>query len=1450
WVTRTGNRPIIIWNNSVLRNEEGEIKLVIGIGVDVTERKAASDRLARAQRISGIGSWEWHIETDEEKWSDQFFVNLGLEPNSVKPSVEEFYKYVHPDDRDAVGRKILDAIETNQSYSADYRIIWPDGTERIAHEEAETILDRSGAVVAIAGTMQDVTALRKTEVQLQQLATRLEYAQRVARIGNWEWDAATNKQWWSDECYRLVGYQPGEVEANDESFFAVMHPDDRNRARTDISAAEKNGESYEFTCRINLPDGTERIIREVGYPAYDDDGKYAGQNGTLQDITEQYRAEQNLANTAHRLKEAERIANFGTWEWEPESDRLTLSDQTYRLIGLEPGSRILTNEDYLELVHPKDRQPVTDLMDRTIKSGGSYSTRYRLVRPDGGVRTISEIAEFFEVDGNGQRYLKGTIQDITRQHKAERELSETAQRLEAAMRLARLGNWSWDPESNQLTNSAETLRICGLGPEHAKVNNDFLMTMIPAEEHEHVLDVMNRAVSDGEAYTNEYHIIRPDGDIRSIFEHGQAFHDEATGRTKLIGTIQDITERKQSEQKLAQNLRRLDESQEAAAIGSWEWDLVAGTAWWSDQQYRNFGAAPGGMKLAIKSFIQHVHPADRDAVETGIEAIMTNGTTFDTEYRIIGVDGVERVLWGHGIAERDKTGKPIRMMGTTLDITERKNAELQLATTAENLKNAQRIANIGSWEWDIETNEERWSDQNYRIYGLEPNSIQPDGYTFLEYVHPEDRDWVLAAQDKAIADRKSLEVEYRITGADGIERQVLASAEVEEDSAGKPVRLAGAVQDITERKRIERALQESEARLRGLFDNAPVGIALADLRAVFIEANQQFADFLGYDIKELRGLTHKDFTHPDHMEISDQQVETLLAGDAAKTSLEKLYIRRDGATVWGNRTLSLIRDEEGRPKYLVVVVEDIDQRKQTEKELALATERLEDAQKIAHLGHWDWLPGSKLTVWSAEMYHIFGLDPDKDQPTHDTFFSMVHQDDRESIASMMAETLKTGVPYTTEFRIIRADGTMRHVFERGERYINEETDTPSIRGIMQDITERKAAELSLQQTMERLEEAQRVGSMGNWTWDPEADVEWWSNQQYRIFGFEPGAVILDGFGFLKFVHPDDRARVEKIERDAAKNHTSFSVEYRVIWPDGTERFVAEHGEWVDDDPSGTPYWRGVVQDITERKLIEQELARLNAELEQRVEERTAELHAAQGELVKNERLATLGQLTATVSHELRNPLGAMRTSMYVIEKKMDPAEQRLQAAIDRVNRNITRCDQIIDELLDYTRIRELELQRTAIDIWLNELLDEQNIPAGIEIERRLQTPNILVSIDKNRLRRAFINIFENACHAVADPYNKGEIPDRPVVEVMTRRANGRLEITVSDNGMGIPEDLREKIFEPLFSTKNFGVGLGLPTVKQIMKQHGGGVEVGEGLGGGAKFALWLPLGEKTGIADL
>ncbi|MBV9860096.1 MAG: GHKL domain-containing protein [Alphaproteobacteria bacterium] len=237
--------------------------------------------------------------------------------------------------------------------------------------------------------------------------------------------------------------------------------------------------------------------------------------------------------------------------------------------------------------------------------------------------------------------------------------------------------------------------------------------------------------------------------------------------------------------------------------------------------------------------------------------------------------------------------------------------------------------------------------------------------------------------------------------------------------------------------------------------------------------------------------------------------------------------------------------------------------------------------------------------------------------------------------------------------------------------------------------------------------------------------------------------------------------------------------------------------------------------------------------------------AAEAELLKTERLSVLGQLTATVAHELRNPLSAIRNTLFSIKEIAAGKGLKLDRPVARMERSIERCDRIIGDLLEYTKTRELRRTELAFDAWLDEVLAEQYLPAGIALVKELHAPRAMVAIDADRIRRVIINLIDNSAQALSESQ---ALCAEKRIAVRTNVKGRHLEVQVEDSGPGIlPENLG-RIFEPLFSTKSFGTGLGLATVKQIVAQHDGTIQVQSEPAHGTRVIVRLPLGEPAKAA--
>ncbi len=295
--------------------------------------------------------------------------------------------------------------------------------------------------------------------------------------------------------------------------------------------------------------------------------------------------------------------------------------------------------------------------------------------------------------------------------------------------------------------------------------------------------------------------------------------------------------------------------------------------------------------------------------------------------------------------------------------------------------------------------------------------------------------------------------------------------------------------------------------------------------------------------------------------------------------------------------------------------------------------------------------------------------------------------------------------------------------------------------------------------------------------------------------------------------------------------------YQRVTRSGRTRHISVNGKPIFDAAGTFHGYRGTARDVTAEIANEIELAL-------RVDEQTAELRVSQQELLAKERLSALGQLTATVAHELRNPLSAIRNSIFAVKEALRAHGLTLERPLFRIDRGIARCDGIITDLLDFTRLRELKPALAVADDWLTETLDEQKLADGVALERALGAPGVRLSFDPERLRRVLVNLVDNAAQALAE---SGEGRDKRII-VETRVAGDRFELAVRDNGPGIAPDVLPKVFEPLFSTKSFGTGLGLPMVKRIVEQHGGSVEITSAVGVGTTVRIRLPLPPAQEIA--
>lgn len=961
-----------------------------------------------------------------------------------------------------------------------------------------------------------------------------------------------------------------------------------------------------------------------------------------------------------------------------------------------------------------------------------------------------------------------------------------------------------------------------------------------------------------------------------------------------------------------------------------------------------------GSDIPSLSLLSLAHVDCRESMQTALEQARDGDGISTPAFRCRCRDGSFRQLEWLAL-DGDGSG---RLYGVARDITvqqsglERKASRHKGAMNqAEELRFVVENAIDAVYCTDKEANILYVNESACRVLGYSYEELTALSIFDIDWDYPRER-WLLDWEQARKGRRETFETVHR--RKDGSAVPVEINLRVMEFQGSEMA--ASFVRDISERKQVMEALYQSEARFRGLFEGSAVGMVVLSPDNRVVMCNPSFCRILGYTLEELTGRGSMSFTHPDDVGIQAELTRQLISGELGHYNIEKRYLTRDGRTVWGNTTVSIIRDETDNVQHFIAQVQDITGARQAARqteELRFTIDNAVDSvflyNKKGEIYYVNESACRRLGYGFDELTSmtIFDLDPDFSREVWPAGWEWGKRGELQIFETTHTRKDGSRFPVEITFRVTEFEGTEyaaafardiserkeveRHLLflqyaldnagdsvlmmnregdilyandtaSRNEGYSKEELSAMKIhdldprlrtgeldwdqvwQGISdgaahtfevlhersdgstypieittrmtefageafacsfeRDISARKQAEqalkdseAALQLALLRLTYLVENSPLAVIELDQAMQIRRWTSRAEAMFGWSADEMIGQTFTSSHIVFKDDIATAEsRIEQVRNNELSSYVDQYRNCTKNGDVINCEWYVSTLRGNDNEILSVLALVHDITKQIRAQEKLQTYQEHLEELVSSRTEELEAAQEELIRKERLAVLGQLTGVVSHELRNPLASIRTSFYLVSKNLngDPAMQ--QRALERIERNIERCDSIIDELLDYTHVRPLEFIPLDFDAWLAAAIAEYPIPDGIAVESRL-VAGAQVAIEPERLRRCLINLFSNACEAML-----GQPEDKPgCLRIETDVAAAGVEVIVEDNGPGIPDELLQKIFEPLFSTKGFGVGLGLAIVEQIVKQHHGTIQFSSRVGKGTRVSLWLPV---------
>jgi len=820
-------------------------------------------------------------------------------------------------------------------------------------------------------------------------------------------------------------------------------------------------------------------------------------------------------------------------------------------------------------------------------------------------------------------------------------------------------------------------------------------------------------------------------------------------------------------------------------------------------------------ELKTSALRNEVHSDDLPGVLLAWERSISTGEPYEIEHRLRRFDGVYRWFQARGLAERrGGAGEIVRWYLLLTDIEDRKRSEeiarqshLTIRSIIDSIPGyVHTMRGDGSVEF-----------VNQRILEFFQRTTD-ELNDWAPLIHPEDREAVVSQWYASIATGKPYDQIHRVRRADGEWRWFHSRGLPLRDASGQIVRWCNLLVDIDERKKAEEALRSSQRELSVIIETMPGLVWCASPDGELSYVNGRILGYLGVERDSLLAGGWAHFLHPDDVaSVVAAWSNSVASGEAFE--VQARLRGGDGAYRWFHSLSQLGRDTEGNPARWYGVMIDVDDRKRAEEKVREAYLRLAEAQQLSKTGSFitDLLVDDH--NWSEEAFRIFDFDP-KVKVSVQMIRDMVHPDDLPSFDTVIAQGMK-GIDVDFVFRIVTSQGAIKHI--RGvARVMEHVAGRPLFVGALQDVTQSKVEEEQVRRSEAFLAEAQRLTRIGSFSWRVEDNEIRWSVELYRIFEFDQGLpVTFDLIGSR--VHPDDLPLMSDMigKAQSAANHLEY--QHRIVMPDRSVKhlhFTAHSRR----DPGGRLEYIGAVQDVTQRHLAEAALA------------------TARAELANAAKISSLGVLTASIAHEVSQPLSGIITNASTCLRMLERDSPNVDGVREMARLTLRDGKRASDVIL---RLRALfskrELAREPVD--LNDAAREVIVLSLTDLERNrviLRTEFAddlpLAPGDRIQLQQVISNLLRNASEAMS------AVDDRPrLLHIAIRPHPGRqVCLSVADAGVGLDSERIDRLFEPFYTTKSNGMGIGLSVSRSIIESHQGRLWATPNEGPGATFLFSIP----------